>query len=179
MNEFRYAGIETFDINNGTGFGVTLFVQGCSHHCKGCHNPTTWDFNGGESLDPVTLSKLFSTLQDPNIKRLTISGGEPFDNICLVNAICKRVKTEAPDISIWIYTGYTFEDIIQNDERKSILKYCDVLVDGEFVLERRDLSLPFRGSSNQRVIDIPTTLQSGTITKRKFIGDGNDASKEH
>lgn len=163
MKPFRYAGIETFDIQNGTGFGVTLFVQGCSHHCPGCHNPTTWDFDGGFLFDESTLAKFCEAMGDPNIRRLTISGGEPFDQFCAVLSMCKIVKQNWPEKDIWIFTGYTYDELIKAGWTKEIADYCDVIVDGEFKQEQRDLSLAFRGSSNQRIIDVKRTKEAGHI----------------
>lgn len=154
MKKCRYAGIETYDINNGTGFGVTLFVQGCSHHCDGCHNPSTWDFDGGMVFTEDVKEKLFEVLDNENIRRLTISGGEPFDNLDLVIPIAKEFKDKHPSKQLWIYTGYTFEDIEQILDASGLLDICNVIVDGEYKKDKRDLSLGFRGSSNQRIINI-------------------------
>lgn len=154
MKKCRYAGIETYDINNGTGFGVTLFVQGCSHHCDGCHNPSTWDFDGGMVFTEDVKEKLFEVLDNENIRRLTISGGEPFDNLDLVIPIAKEFKDKYPSKQLWIYTGYTFEDIEQILDASGLMDICNVIVDGEYKKDKRDLSLGFRGSSNQRIINI-------------------------
>lgn len=170
MNNFRYAGIEAYDINNGTGFGVTLFVQGCTHHCPECHNPSTWDFDGGKSFDQSDHDKLRLAFMDDNIRRLTISGGEPFDNHCAVESICKEFKEACPSKKLWIYTGYTYEELMAKYGygKSAALSLCDVLVDGVFINDQRDLSLPFRGSRNQRVIDMNKTRSSGEITLMEF-----------
>lgn len=159
----RIAGIDTYDINNGTGFGVTLFVQGCSHHCMGCHNPTTWAFDGGSICTEAAISKLFSILGDPNIVRLTISGGEPFDNIFFVLCIAGLFKKLFPQKKLWIFTGYTYEELLHKPMSDLLLKITDVLVDGPFELDKRDLSLAFRGSSNQRLIDVQKSLESDQV----------------
>ena len=164
MKQCKFAGIETFDINNGTGFGVTLFVQGCSHHCEGCHNPETWDFCGGREFDKSMADKLARVLCDDNIVRLTISGGEPFDNREFVLAVCSMFKAMLPHKKLWIYTGYTFEQLADNPECAELLDLCDVLVDGEFQIDKLDLSLPFRGSANQRVIDMNETRKTGKVS---------------
>lgn len=172
MNKFRYAGIETFDINNGTGFGVTLFVQGCTHHCRECHNPTTWLFDGGKPFDDSAYAKLKHAFEDPNIRRLTISGGEPFDNYCAVEAICRDFKKLCPEKRLWIYTGYTYEELWSKyGTNSAALTLCDVLVDGEFQIENRDLSLPFKGSSNQRIIDMNKTRAINEIVLLELEGD--------
>ena len=163
MKPFRYAAIETYDIQNGKGFGVTLFVQGCSHHCPGCHNPTTWDFDGGFLFDENTLTKFVNAMGNPNIRRLTISGGEPFDQFCAVLALCKTVKQTWPEKDIWIFTGYTYEELMKAGWTKEISEYCDVIVDGEFRQEQRDITLAFRGSSNQRIIDVKRTKAEGHV----------------
>ena len=164
MNTYNYAGIDAFDINNGKGFGVTLFVQGCPHHCDGCHNPETWDFNGGKRADMRLLDILDGLFRDPNIVRFTISGGEPFANLALsISAACLFAHIK-PDRPIWVYTGYLYEELGSISGAEDLLECCDVLVDGPFQLKRRDLSLPFRGSSNQRIIDMKKTRETGTVT---------------
>lgn len=162
--EFRYAGIQKYDINNGIDFGVTFFFQGCPHHCHGCHNPETWSFNGGRILDEATVYNMFSLLDSDNIARLTLSGGEPFapENKELALRIARRFKTMHPDKSLWAYSGYTFENISAHGNH-ALLELCDVLVDGRFILEDRDITLPFRGSSNQRIIDVQKSLESSSI----------------
>lgn len=170
MREFRYAGIETFDINNGTGFGVTLFVQGCTHHCNECHNPETWDFHGGREFDLHAFESLRGTMLNPNIRRLTLSGGEPFDNYCAVYELCRMFKLICPEKELWIYTGYTYESLV-NTPKAALLNLCDVLVDGEYESQRRDLSLPFRGSANQRVIDMVQTRIKNQVCLRNFEGE--------
>ena len=170
MNGFRYAGIETFDINNGTGFGITLFVQGCTHHCNECHNPQTWDFNGGEEFDRQAFEKLKELISNENIVRLTISGGEPFDNYCAVLELSEYYKKSYPEKQLWIYTGYTYEDLMEKYHDNKLLDLCDVLVDGEYKKEQRDLSLPFRGSKNQRIIDMNETRKQKKIVCKHFNG---------
>lgn len=147
----RISNITCPDVNNGEGFRVTLWVQGCSHHCKGCHNKQTWDFKGGVVFDDEKKDKLFSYLQKDYIKGLTISGGDPIDSYDDVLSLVKEVKEVFTKKDIWLYTGYTFEMLYEKgcDE---ILEYVDVVVDGEFKEEMKDLTLPFRGSSNQRLI---------------------------
>lgn len=164
------AGIETYDINNGTGFGVTLFVQGCSHHCTGCHNPSTWAFDGGMVCTEAAISKLFTVLADPNIVRLTISGGEPFDNTVFVLAVCVLFKKLFPQKQLWVYTGYTYEYLSGKPLADILLQITDVLVDGPFELDKRDLSLAFRGSNNQRLIDVQKSLKEQAVILYKTGG---------
>ena len=146
----RYASIRSFDISNGDGIGVALFVQGCHFHCKNCFNPSTWDFNGGIAFTTDTMNKLLHLIQRPQISRFTLLGGEPLaeENREISKQIVKKIKEKYPDKTIWLYTGYILETIID----KSILEYVDVLVDGQFVDRLKDLTLKFRGSSNQRIL---------------------------
>ena len=163
MSNYRYAGIETYDINNGKGFGVTLFVQGCPHHCPGCHNPQTWDFNGGNILSADVINKVNSVCGNENIKRLTISGGEPFANFEVTYSIASMFKNNYPNKQLWVYTGYTYEELLEMPNVIPLLSIIDVLVDGEYIQEERDLSLAFCGSKNQRVIDLKATNDTGEI----------------
>ena len=143
------------DVNNGTGFRVTLWVAGCSHHCRGCHNPESWDYNQGKSLREVRKD-LFDRLNKSYIQGLTLSGGDPLaqsrKSLLELYFLLRRIKKKFPNKDIWIYSGYTHEEILQDKFKKLVLSQCDVLVDGLYRYARRDTSLPFRGSSNQRII---------------------------
>jgi len=164
MNTYNYAGIDVYDINNGKGFGITLFIQGCPHRCKGCHNPQTWDFNGGRSIAKDKVFDLILSLaNNDNIVRLTLSGGEPFANIPICAQIAGAFKMQNPNKSVWVYSGYTYEELCELDGANYLLDECDVLVDGPYVHEKRDLSLAFRGSSNQRIIDLNKTREQNKI----------------
>lgn len=156
--DFKYAGIDRFDVNNGNGVGATLFVQGCSHHCKGCQNKSTWNKNGGYPFTQKVFDDLFKILSDPSISRFTLSGGDPLDNVEFSYFLCKNFKSSHPEKKLWIYTGYKYETIIQDAKYSNILKLCDVLVDGEFKIEEKDLRLQFRGSRNQRIIDVQKSM---------------------
>jgi anaerobic ribonucleoside-triphosphate reductase activating protein len=146
----RYASIRDFDISNGEDIGVSLFVQGCHFHCPNCFNQSTWDFNGGKEFTIETMRHIVKLMDRPYIKRFTLLGGEPLapENIETSKEILRVIKETYPNKQIWLFTGYVMENIPD----KSILKYVDVLVDGPYKHELRDLSLAFRGSSNQRVI---------------------------
>ena len=146
----RYASIRDFDISNGENIGVSLFVQGCHFHCKNCFNQSTWDFNGGKEFTIETMRHLIKLMERPYIKRFTLLGGEPLapENIKTSKEILRVIKETYPNKQVWLFTGYIYEDIPD----KSILDYVDVVVDGPYKHELRDLSLAFRGSSNQRVI---------------------------
>ena len=143
------------DVNNGTGFRVTLWIAGCSHHCRGCHNPESWDYNQGKPLREVRKD-LFDKLDKSYIKGLTLSGGDPLAqsrrNLLELYFLLRRIKKKFPNKDIWIYSGYTHEEILQDKFKKLVLSQCDVLVDGLYRYVLRDTSLPFRGSSNQRII---------------------------
>lgn len=167
--DFRFAGIDKFDVNNGNGVGATLFVQGCSHHCKGCHNQSTWDKSKGIPFTQSIYDELFNELSKKHISRLTLSGGDPLDNVELSYFVSKDIKNLYPEKELWIYTGYKYEEIIHQDKYKSLLKLCDVLVDGEFRIEEKDLRLQFRGSRNQRIIDVQKSIVANKIIlwKRK------------
>ena len=141
----RYASIRDMDISNGNGIGVALFTQGCHFHCKNCFNKATWDFDGGKEFTKETCDKFMKLVNRPFIKRVSILGGEPLakENVDDVCNILKQIKNK----TIWVYTGHTFETVKNYD----IMKYIDYLVDGQYVDELRDLTLEFRGSSNQNI----------------------------
>lgn len=157
----NYMKISRFDTANGSGIGSVLWMAGCNHNCEGCHNPETHDPKAGKKFDCSTLEELMESLNNPHIKRLTLSGGDPLfpDNRGASTLIAKVFKLTYPNKKLWVYTGYRFEQLKDLD----ILESIDVLVDGPFVLDKKDISLPFCGSSNQRVIDVPKTLKAGHV----------------
>ena len=146
----NYHNIKHDDMNNGDGIRVTLFVSGCNHHCKGCQNPQTWSVNGGILFDSNALNEICAELDKDYISGLTLSGGDPLHpaNRGTITEICKKVKYLYPHKTIWLYTGYQYENICDLE----VMNYIDVLVDGEYIEELRDISLEWIGSSNQRVI---------------------------
>jgi anaerobic ribonucleoside-triphosphate reductase activating protein len=148
----NYAGIKKVDIANGPGVRVSLFVSGCRNHCRGCFNPETWDFDYGEPFSRKTEDEIITALRPSWIQGLSILGGEPTEeeNEAVLIPFLKRVREELPDKDIWLYSGYTWE-MLQNEE---ILTLVDVLVDGPFLLEQKDAGLAFRGSRNQRIIHL-------------------------
>lgn len=156
----RYAGMIKNDIAAGEGVNVSFFTQGCHFHCMGCHNPQTWDFQGGKEFTSDTLEELLKALSANGVQRnLSIMGGEPLctENVFLVNMIILEVKKVFPDIKIYIWTGYTYEELLERlDEPKIgvILDNIDYLIDGRFEIGERDISLPMRGSRNQRVLNM-------------------------
>lgn len=156
-----YGRINKTDIANGPGVRVSLFVSGCRNRCKGCFNPETWDFNYGETFTEDAFREIYEAMSPDHIAGLTILGGDPMEpeNIEMVTLISKNIKDWFPDKTIWIYTGYLYEDL----KDLAIMRYIDVLVEGPFIESLKDISLQFRGSSNQRIIDIPATRKSGDI----------------
>ncbi len=149
----KYESITTSDVNNGLGCRVTLWVSGCTHHCKGCHNKRTWKFNTGHAFTPQVEKVLFDEIDKPYIKGLTLSGGDPLDSPDGVLELLQHFRDRFGDSKdVWIYTGYTYEYCLEHF--KDILELGDILVDGMFDCSKRDTSLAFRGSSNQRIIDL-------------------------
>lgn len=157
----NYGKINHIDVANGPGVRLTLFVSGCNHHCKGCFNPETWDFQYGKPFTKETEEEILTFLAPDYISGLTLLGGEPLEHIETLLPLVKKVKEKFPQKTIWCYTGYVFEDI--KDKAKDFLPFLDVLVDGPFVLEKKNISLAFRGSENQRLIDIPKTLKEKKV----------------
>lgn len=158
----NYIKITEHDIANGCGIRVVLWVSGCKMQCKNCHNPQTWNFTAGYPFTRATLFKLFKSIDKPYISGLTLSGGHPLEreNRVEVASIVQSTKKLFQDKTIWLYTGYVFEDIIKDDFLKTqILPYIDVLVDGKYEEDKRDISLPWCGSSNQRIIDVHNSLK--------------------
>lgn len=155
----NYSVIRPLDIANGPGVRVSLFVSGCRNRCPGCFNPETWNFNYGQEFTWETVHEIERLLNNPNIEGLSILGGDPFEpeNRQWVEALCAYIKTNCPGKSIWVWTGYLWEELCEFP----VMRYIDVLVDGPFKEALRDLRLPYCGSSNQRVIDIPESLEAG------------------
>ena len=165
-----YAEIKNCDIANGPGVRVSLFVSGCTHHCKGCFNEVAWDFDYGEPFTQQTIRTILDMMKPGYIKGLTLLGGEPFEpqNQGPIVELLRQVKKAYPQKSIWAFSGYLYEKITSHTlgdwaVTQEFLSYLDVLVDGPFVEEKKNLALRFRGSENQRLIDMPATLASGKI----------------
>lgn len=157
----KYAQIRKYDVANGEGIRSTIFVTGCTHGCKGCFNREYWDFTYGQDWDDEATQTIISYLKDPAVSGLTLLGGEPMQNLELTNVL-REIKKEV-NKNIWIYSGYTYEAIVSNPGRLELLKECDILVDGLFVEKLKNLKLKFRGSENQRIIDIKKSLDTETI----------------
>jgi anaerobic ribonucleoside-triphosphate reductase activating protein len=167
----NYGEIKKFDIANGEGVRVSLFVSGCTHHCKSCFNEETWDFFFGRPFTAETEQEILKALSPDYIDGLSLLGGEPFErqNQRVLLPFLKKVKSCYPGKNIWCYTGYLFEEELLKDSRArgectdELLSMIDVLVDGEYVEELKNISLPFRGSGNQRIIDVKASLESGKV----------------
>lgn len=160
----NYADIKYPDIANGPGIRVSLFVSGCQRRCEGCFNPEAWDFTYGKKWSRKSEQRLLELLEKPQVAGLSILGGDPLEsmNVNKVDDICTHVRwTFGDNKTIWLWTGYTWEDI--RARKVNLLKYLDVLVDGPFQIDKKDLTLPYCGSSNQRVIDVQKSLASGEI----------------
>ncbi|ADL36358.1 anaerobic ribonucleoside triphosphate reductase activating protein NrdG3 (plasmid) [Butyrivibrio proteoclasticus B316] len=173
----NYGQIYHNDVANGPGCRTSLFVSGCTHHCKGCFNEMTWDFNYGEKYTAKTEESIIESLEPEYIAGLTILGGEPMElcNQEYIVKLIKRVKELYPKKTIWLYSGYTWEELTDTENKRchgahtmEILGMIDILVDGEFVLEKKDMRLKYRGSSNQRIIDVKKTVKENEITLSEY-----------
>ena len=167
----NYSAIKNCDVANGPGVRVSLFVSGCTHHCKDCFNKETWDFNFGEEFTKEQEDQIIKLLEPSYIKGFSLLGGEPFEvsNQRVLVGLLKRIKETYPQKTVWCYTGYLLDDELLQESRArcevtdEMLSYIDILVDGEFKTELKDLRLRFRGSSNQRIIDVKNTLAGDEI----------------
>ena len=167
----NYATIKNCDIANGPGVRVSLFVSGCTHGCKGCFNQVAWDFNYGQPFTQETIDLILGMLAPSHVKGLTLLGGEPFEpqNQPAIVELLRQVKEKYPEKSIWAFSGYLFDrDILPGRLgdpaiTREFLSYLDVLVDGPFVESKKNLTLRFRGSENQRLINVPASLSQGTV----------------
>ena len=167
----NYAEIKTCDIANGPGVRVSLFVSGCTHRCKGCFNEIAWDFEYGKEFDEKTMDRLIEALRPDYVRGLTLLGGEPMEyrNQLGLLPFVRRVRAELPQKDIWCFSGYLFDAQVRDEmckkweETRELLSYIDVMVDGKFVEELKDITLRFRGSSNQRIIDVKESLATGNV----------------
>lgn len=170
----NYADIKKIDVANGEGVRVSVFVSGCNHHCKGCFNQCAWDFNYGKEFSEKEEQQIIEYMNHDYISGLSLLGGEPLEpkNQEGLLLLVKKVKEKFPDKNIWCYTGFDFEkDVVgkmakNNETTRELLKYIDVIVDGKFEEDKRDLKLQFRGSSNQKIVDVKKSLQTGQIVKQ-------------
>lgn len=167
----NYASIKKMDVANGPGIRMSLFVSGCTHHCKGCFNEEAWDFNYGNPFTQKEIDYIIDYVSDEHIRGLTLLGGEPLEHVNQQGLLplLRQLRSRCPKKTIWCFTGYDFEkDVISRmmkeyPETPELLSYIDVIVDGRFVEELKDLSLRFKGSSNQRTIDVKKSLDAGSV----------------
>ena len=172
----NYADIKRIDVANGEGVRVSVFVSGCNHHCKGCFNECAWDFNYGNKFTEKQENEVLKDLDHDYISGLSLLGGEPLEpsNQEGLLPLVKKVKEKFPDKKIWCYTGFDFEkDVVgkmakKNETTKELLQYLDVIVDGKFEEDKKDLKLRFRGSSNQRILDVQESLKENKLVEYKF-----------
>ena len=171
-----YADIKKADIANGLGVRVSVFVSGCTHHCKNCFNQEAWDFHYGKEFTEKEINKVLEELDHPYVAGLSLLGGEPLEHVNQQGLLplVKKVKEKFPDKNIWCYSGYTFENDIMNKmyqewkETPELLSYIDVLVDGKFEEDKKDIKLRFRGSSNQRILDVKKSLKENKAVLFEF-----------
>jgi len=161
----NYHNITTDDLSNGDGLRVVLWVAGCEHHCKGCQNPVTWNPDDGLPFDEKAKAELFRDLDHDYVSGITLSGGDPLypGNRAEIADLLKEVKAKFPGKTVWLYTGYLWEQIMTDDQLTEMMKSVDVLVDGEFVADLLDVNYPWAGSTNQRVIDVQNTFKEGRV----------------
>ena len=180
----NYCGLKLSDIANGEGIRTTLFVSGCRNRCEGCFQPETWDFNYGEPFDRSVAERIFSAMNNPSVRGLTLLGGEPMEpeNQEGLLPFIREFKARFPSKTVWLYTGYLYEELVgitpskkRTDITDELLSYVDILVDGRFDKSRYRLGLRFRGSDNQRIIDMNKTREAGDVT----IWDGVALDREY
>ena len=174
-----YADIKKADVANGLGVRVSVFVSGCTHHCKNCFNEEAWDFHYGKEFTQNEIDKVIELMDHSYVAGLSLLGGEPLEHVNQQGLLplVKKVKEKSPEKSVWCYTGFEFENL-NDPESMKMLKYIDVLVDGRFIEEKKSPALIFRGSANQRIIDVKKTLEKGEIiwldgVWERAVGSGN------
>ena len=157
-------GVNFESIADGEGVRVVIFCSGCLHNCKGCHNPTSHSFTVGREFTNALQSKIISYIKNtPFISGITLSGGDPMYNAKELLPFVQRIRNEFPNKTVWIYSGFTYHEILKDNDMLELLKLCDVLVDGRFIIEQRDITLPYRGSRNQNIIDINKSINSEEV----------------
>ena len=166
----NYGEIKNFDIANGEGVRVSLFVSGCTHHCKDCFNEQAWDFGYGAPFTEETENAVIEALAPDYMAGITLLGGEPMEPVNQrgLLPLLKRIRKELPQKTVWAYTGYVYEDLLEGgrahcEVTEELLSLCDILVDGPFIAEKKNISLRFRGSENQRIIDLKATRETGKV----------------
>ena len=169
VSTMRYSSLRSLDVSNGEDVGISLFISGCRARCAGCHNPEQWSFSAGEEFTWETQNEILQLLDKDYIHRASILGGEPLEpeNLFKLACLCNKIKIKYPDKKIWLYTGYTWEELQERAKDElyvwSILRNIDILVDGRFIESEKDISLKFKGSRNQRIIDVPQSIKKHKI----------------
>ncbi len=157
-------GINFESIVDGDGVRVVIFFSGCEHHCKGCHNPQSHDFRAGRPFSTDLQKQIADYVRDtPFIEGVTLSGGDPMYSAKDIIPFIRELRKSVPNVSVWVYSGFTYEEILMDPGMAELLQVCDVLVDGRFILEQRDITLSYRGSKNQRIIDVKKSLNEGDV----------------
>lgn len=161
----NYADLRPFDATNGTGIGTSLFVSGCLFHCKECFNKEAWDFNYGKPFTKEVEDYFINCAKNPHVDHVSLLGGEVFyQDLDIILNLVKRIKQEV-NKTLWVWSGFTFDELLKDKSKISILKYIDILVDGQFEIDKKDINLLFKGSSNQRIIDVQESLKQNKIIK--------------
>ena len=170
---------KAFNFVDGEGVRNSLYVAGCMFHCEGCYNVATWSFNAGIPYTKELEDQIMKDLAEPYVQGLTLLGGEPFLNTGILIPLVKRIRKELPDKDIWSWTGYTWEELQQEtDDKLELLSLIDILVDGRYDKTKRNLLLQFRGSSNQRIIDVKKSLQTGNVVIWDKLNDSNQSFEQ-
>ncbi|MGL6174820.1 MAG: anaerobic ribonucleoside-triphosphate reductase activating protein [Cellulosilyticaceae bacterium] len=164
MIKINYAQIRKYDVANGPGIRVSIFFSGCTHKCKGCFNQEYQDFNYGTPFTDETKAELFEYLSDENVAGLSILGGEPLQqDLDILIILLREIRDKFPSKTIWMWTGYLLDELFKHEKKMEVVRLCDVIVDGRYMENERDLKLKFRGSRNQRIIDVKASLDSGSV----------------
>lgn len=179
LSQGRIIDYKAFNFVDGEGVRNSLYVSGCMFHCKGCYNAATWSFKAGMPYTQELEDQIMSDLAKPYVQGLTLLGGEPFLNTGILLPLIKKIRRELPDKDIWSWTGYTWEELMQETEDKlEMLSLIDILVDGRFDIAKKNLMLQFRGSSNQRIIDVQKSLKEEQVVIWEKLNDGNETFEQ-
>lgn len=179
LSQGRIIDYKAFNFVDGEGVRNSLYVSGCMFHCKGCYNAATWSFKAGMPYTQELEDQIMSDLAKPYVQGLTLLGGEPFLNTGILLPLIKKIRRELPDKDIWSWTGYTWEELMQETEDKlEMLSLIDILVDGRFDITKKNLILQFRGSSNQRIIDVQKSLKEEQVVIWEKLNDGNETFEQ-
>ena len=164
----NYADLRPFDATNGTGIGTSLFVSGCLFHCKECFNKEAWDFNYGKPFTKEVEDYFINCAKNPHVDHVSLLGGEVFyQDLDIILNLVKRIKTEVKK-PIWVWTGFVFDELMKSKPKANILQYIDILVDGQFEIDKKDINLKLRGSTNQRIIDVQESLKQDKVIIKSF-----------